>query len=391
MRRIKIDGGIILILVIVAVLAATGIGVAMSVRTDELSERIEAGGTLGVVLIVTDEGLPLFAEALLYNPVTNRGALFDIPPDLGQMITGLQRVDSIDTAYPTDGRQGFADRVAEVLGTDVPLYIDLDLAQFSALVDLVDGVPIFLADIPNEGEEATLLPNGDAVLDGAKATQYITLELPGEDRSDAVARRQRFSVALLNRIGERSPSLAHPRASRVFESTVDSNMERQSLVSLAIELGDLAADRVISRQIEGTFREVEIEGERKTLLFPHQDGRWLRESVRQVVENLRSEDVIRDENIVIRIEILNGTSVTGLARRTAELYRSYGFDVVTIGNYASSDVEQTTVIDRVGNEPFAERTADIIRAQQLRADPDAESAVDVTIILGADFDGRYVR
>jgi polyisoprenyl-teichoic acid--peptidoglycan teichoic acid transferase len=54
-------------------------------------------------------------------------------------------------------------------------------------------------------------------------------------------------------------------------------------------------------------------------------------------------------------------------------------------------VEETMVIDRVGNELFAERAADIIGATQIRGDRSDGSVVDVTIILGKDFDGRYVR
>jgi hypothetical protein len=94
---------------------------------------------------------------------------------------------------------------------------------------------------------------------------------------------------------------------------------------------------------------------------------------------------------VIRLEILNGTDVSGLATRTAELYRSYGFDVVAVGNAQSNEVEQTLVVDRVGSEVFARRTADIVRAPTVESEPDPQAAVDVTVILGKDFDGRYVR
>jgi hypothetical protein len=136
---------------------------------------------------------------------------------------------------------------------------------------------------------------------------------------------------------------------------------------------------------------VETGEESETLLFPHQEGKWLRESVRQVVTNLESEESLRDENIVIRVEVLNGTEVTGLAGRTAELYRSYGFDVVAVGNAEESERENTVVVDRVGNELFAQRAADIIRAPVAEAEEPGQSPVDVTIILGRDFDGRYVR
>ena len=74
-----------------------------------------------------------------------------------------------------------------------------------------------------------------------------------------------------------------------------------------------------------------------------------------------------------------------------ELYRSYGFDVVTVGNAIRDDVADTVVIDRIGNEVFANRTAEIIRASLIDLQVETQMGVDVTVVLGEDFDGRYVR
>jgi hypothetical protein len=54
-------------------------------------------------------------------------------------------------------------------------------------------------------------------------------------------------------------------------------------------------------------------------------------------------------------------------------------------------VVSTLVIDRQGNEVFAQRTADIIGAHLIETDMSQQAAVDVTVILGKDFDGTYVR
>mgnify|MGYP006303594947 FL=1 len=129
------------------------------------------------------------------------------------------------------------------------------------------------------------------------------------------------------------------------------------------------------------------------LLFPHFEGEWLRQSVRQVRENLASIDAVRDEAIVVRLEILNGTTVSGLARRTKELYENYGFDVVSFGNAESNDVEETVILNRSDDPGIADRVADIIGADIVRAEREEgiEYSVDATIILGKDFDGTIVR
>jgi hypothetical protein len=53
----------------------------------------------------------------------------------------------------------------------------------------------------------------------------------------------------------------------------------------------------------------------------------------------------------------------------------------------------TVVLDRKGNMDNAKKVADIIHATRIysKPDPQMDQAVDVTVILGKDFDGRYVK
>jgi hypothetical protein len=105
------------------------------------------------------------------------------------------------------------------------------------------------------------------------------------------------------------------------------------------------------------------------------------------------------------VEVLNGTSAIGLAGRTAELLRSFGYDVISIGNADRSDYWTTQVIDRSGFQEVAETFAGIIRCENIRFEsqipdepiPDMgidmqnlEYKADFTLIIGRDFNGRYV-
>jgi len=306
-------------------------------------------------------------------------------------VRSLDQVDSIDTIYFNDGVETYREEVSALLGVPVDFYIAMTSSGFEALVDAVEGIPIFVTNVPNEGVDAVLIPNGDVVLDGAKARLYLQYEGIGERAREVTARHQKAVIQLLVRLGDFHGDLADPGAAEIVNEAIESDLDRLAMSSLFRELDNLESDRMITRQLEGTLRNVETGDESETLLFPHQEGKWLRESVRQVVTNLESEESLRDENIVIRIEVLNGTEVTGLAGRTAALYRSYGFDVVAVGNAEESERENTVVVDRVGNELFAQRAADVIRAPVAEAEGLGQSPVDVTIILGRDFDGRFVR
>lgn len=391
MRTGGIDKGVVLLVIIVLVIAGVGVSVALAVRTDAISDLITDEDQLAMLFAVELDDGRLITEVVFYEFSTGRGALFEVPAETGTVVRSLRRVDSIDTVFFAEGVEGYTEQVADLLGTEIPFYIHVTESNLEALVDFVSGVPVFVTDLPDEGPEAVRIPSGDVVLDGAKSLEYLRYRSEGEREREPIARRQKLVVSLLEELGNHHADFSGQAEARLLMSQVSTNIERRALVSLMREFEGLESDRMITRQVEGVWRQVSTGEEDELLLFPHQEGRWLQESVRQVVDNLASEESIRDENIVIRLEILNGTDVSGLATRTAQLYRSYGFDVVAVGNAQSDEVEQTLVVDRVGSEVFARRTADIIRAPIVESEPNAQAAVDVTVILGKDFDGRYVR
>jgi hypothetical protein len=115
---------------------------------------------------------------------------------------------------------------------------------------------------------------------------------------------------------------------------------------------------------------------------------------------IRSADESLNDR-VFTVEVLNGTMVTGLAGRTAELLRGFGFDIISIGNADHSDYQSTVIIDRSGYEDRARAFGEIINCRNIRFDTAPEDQeleeimsyeyrADFTLILGRDFNERYV-
>jgi hypothetical protein len=129
------------------------------------------------------------------------------------------------------------------------------------------------------------------------------------------------------------------------------------------------------------------------LLFPFHEGRILLETVSQLQDILSRTDVDSHEDLVISVEILNGTTNNGLAARTAQIFKSYGYNIVSVSNADRDDYRNTVIIDRRGNMESAEKAADLINCERIHTDlyPGMDESVDVTVILGKDFDGRYVK
>ncbi|NOY79307.1 MAG: LytR C-terminal domain-containing protein [Calditrichaeota bacterium] len=90
----------------------------------------------------------------------------------------------------------------------------------------------------------------------------------------------------------------------------------------------------------------------------------------------------------IRVELLNGCGVPGLAMSFSNYLRRNGFDVVDTKNYSSFNVRNTLVIDRTSKKlKNAKRVAQVLGIKhayiQPKMNPDLQ--VEVTVILGADF------
>ncbi len=103
----------------------------------------------------------------------------------------------------------------------------------------------------------------------------------------------------------------------------------------------------------------------------------------EVIENGEKE-VASD---IIQCEVLNGCGVPGVADRFTDYLRSRNFDVVEIGNYMNFDVEETMVIDRIGNLANAKKVADFlgVKHQKVFQQLNDDYFLDVSIIIGKDY------
>lgn len=87
----------------------------------------------------------------------------------------------------------------------------------------------------------------------------------------------------------------------------------------------------------------------------------------------------------VRIEVLNGSGVPGVARAATRRLRDWGFDVVYIGNARTFDHEETQVLLRAGDLAAAEAVAQALAAGTPVSAPDSSLALEVTVVLGKDF------
>jgi polyisoprenyl-teichoic acid--peptidoglycan teichoic acid transferase len=400
MRKTKIDASAFLLILIVLLLTGGAVFAASYLSSDPILESLEEDRVINTLFVIEDRDKPLCTYVLLYYPATKRAAIFDIPGSLGLIIQRINRVDRIDRVYDPRRIAPFADELENLLGIDIPFSIVITLENLGKITDLIEGVELFIPSPVDEfHNERILFPSGVCYLDGDKAKVYITYELPEESNEMAVYRRQRFFVGLIKRLGVQNSLLKNPQISGVFNSLLKTGLKARALNALFEKFAGIDTDRINIQSVSGNVREVSGQ----QLIFPHWDGNLIKEIVRQTLASLVQPSNESMGDRIFTVEILNGTTVNGLAGRTAELFGGFGYDVISIGNADRNDYENTVIIDRTGLQDLVLAFGDVIHCSNVRTNSlisDDEEIdlniqnlnyqADLTLIIGKDFNGRYV-
>lgn len=95
-----------------------------------------------------------------------------------------------------------------------------------------------------------------------------------------------------------------------------------------------------------------------------------------------------DHGPALKVEVINTTGKTGLAKSGARLLRSAGIDVVNY--FASSDapLDSTRILVRRGTQATGDRIRTVLKVGRVLVQPDSTRLVDVSVQLGADFAAR---
>ncbi|HTX71890.1 MAG TPA: LCP family protein, partial [Rectinemataceae bacterium] len=358
MKRFALDKSSILLIVIVGILVAGIVFLALSLRMDAVEQATKTDRIINMAIIVEQGGKPASTQLFMFYPANGRGALLDVPGETGLIIKSLKRVDRIDALYSSGHPRAFVQEIANLLGTQIPYWMIVNESGLVRVSDLLDGLQMFIPtaiDLP--GPPTALLASGALVLDGDKVAQFSSYHDPDESDSDSSARRQKLLQSLFRRMGERSAWLVRPDVFPVFRSTLQTNIPDSSLRRLIPQLAKLDTDRLVLQRVTGAMKNVDG----KLLLFPHYDGELVRDIVKQTLNALANTSNSNSGDKIYTLEVLNGTPGQGLAMRAAEIYQSFGYDVVTVGNADRDDYDKTQIVAHFSNPDEAAGVAAVIR------------------------------
>ena len=387
MRKLSFDKSHIILWIILALFAAAVIAGAVALKAESLSTQLKTDRPINVLLIFEQDGKPVSTQLLMFYASRSKAALLDIPSNTAVILKTIKRMDRIDYTYKVGNPKNYLTEVASYLDISLNGYLLFDEKSLARTVDLLDGLPLFIPTmIVQDGPPAVRLPGGAVTLDGEKVLQYLRYREESESEGDALVRRQKLAIALLKKLSEKSKYFGNKAAASALIGGIGSNYSPDARKLLLREVSRLDADTILLQKITGMYRSVEGQ----SLFFPFYDGELARDMLKQTLNAMSASTVSSNSGKIYTVEILNGTAGKGLASRTSEIFGSFGYDVVAVGNAATLDYDKTVIIDRFGDKEALGTIAGVIKCSNFADAASYKGSIkaDYTIILGKDFNGR---
>ncbi|MFH1540994.1 MAG: LCP family protein [Elusimicrobiota bacterium] len=359
-----------------------------------LTLNIISGKRINGIIIGTDDvGNTKHSDVLIflsYNPKKRFLDIISIPRDTKISVDGIA-IRKINQLYAYSYKntknhytacESVRNELQKILGIDIPFYIQIDYNGFKNLIDVLGGVKVEINQPMNYDDNWGNLhihfSTGTHLLDGQKALEYARYRTGDRADLDRILRQQYFMHEIINKIKEPRVIIGFPKIVKILYDNIHTNISIWDILAIIYELKNFNFSNVRLQSLPGSPS--------KSFWIPDFSG--IQKSVELVmtggVKNIEKFSTYSD----IVIEIFNASGKANLAKKMRNIFMKNGFDVIKTGNYESdSRYEKTLVIDRLGTLSKAQQIANVIGVKEVVTKVDASRGVDVSIIIGRDWEG----
>ena len=309
---------------------------------------------------------------LSISPKTKDVLILSIPRDTRVEIPG-RGMDKINHAYAFGGEKLISKTVSLFLDMPIHFYAIADFNGFVNIIDELGGVEI---DVEKEmhyvdkagGLNINLYP-GRQILDGEKSLQYIRFRHDKLGDLGRIKRQQKLALAVIEKMMNFDSITKIPKISEELKGYVETNIKVQDTITLAnlfknVNRGGFKVETVQTNPVY-------IEG-----------ISYLEPDVKEIRQRVKS--LIYSRNSGMKVEVLNGNAMSGIAHKIAEDLELQGFGIVNIGNADSFDYEKTKIIVHSKKVNLDNEFKKLFNDFEIVKEYQNNANVDLVIILGED-------
>ncbi|MCX7678713.1 MAG: LytR C-terminal domain-containing protein [Spirochaetes bacterium] len=297
------------------------------------------------------------------NPENGKIGITFLPPELqiamGSRGTDVRKLCEIDFSDFTELRESLQREIK----LNVPFYVELYAVDVERIVDFVRGVDIFILDQIPLGKGYIF---GQNYFDGRKVLKYIN-EVPGGSIFKKFDRIQDVAFAMYSSKERFDGVFSYEFVQELIKFCKTNIMPQElySLGKLVLKKGVLSCT-VLPCEVDdsGQYRFDEISY--------------------KIYEKEFLTSLVKDEENVsaIKVKILNGTDIPGLARKMRNLLIREGLNVVEFGTSPYPKLPYSILINQRGNYINTNKTAELTGIKHIYHVIDNTQLHDVLIILG---------
>lgn len=358
------------------------------------------------------------------KPQENKAALLSIPRDLYVQVPENEYFTKINAvhAYGEGERAGqgperMREVVEEITGQTMHYFARVDFLAFKHVVDAVGGVNITIENSFFDYWHKISFPAGTEKMNGERALAYVRARyIEGGEGGDfkRAARQQQVLLGLRDKVFSVQTAFDFSAMNQILNSLSDNirtDLELWEMKRL-FELARLIDNSQVHSQVLTTGHNGVLVGGTEILsgapasVLRPRTGDY--SEIRSVAADIFNSEATNatasadgeapppEEPVETssptpaaepKLEIRNGTNITGLASKTGQKLEGDGYEVVTVGNAADRATAKTTVY--ILDSDFVEAGKALAESLSAASDsglPSNEPAseADVLIILGQD-------
>ncbi|MCX4763582.1 LCP family protein [Streptomyces sp. NBC_01275] len=275
-------------------------------------------------------------------------------------------------------------------GLRIDHFMTVDFSGFKGMVDALEGIEVCPKEAIHDEKAHLDLPAGCQTLKGEKALGYVRARYSVGDGSDIgrIGRQQEFMDALAKKAKSKltSPNAMYGFLQSITKSlTTDPDLAGiQPLYGLADELKGIPSERLSFLTVPNYGRVADQPTDKANVVWQYPQATDLFTSLAKDKEVTKAQLEKAKKSLVyassVRVQVLNGTGVSGRAAAVAEKLKDAGYTVTGTGN-APQTVAKTSLAYPAGLESQAAVLAS--RLPDIRPTADGSAAAGViTLVVG---------
>lgn len=360
----------------------------------QTKEEIENLEPFSALVLGSSQNMTDTIMVFKYNPKTQKAYLISIPRDT---YTGYNKSiatasDKINSIYRGQFPEKTLEAVNRITGLNLNYYVVVDTEALKSLVDAIGGVyfdvPIDMKYTDKKQDLYINLKAGYQLLDGDKAEQVVRFRHNqdgttysaeyGDNDIGRMKTQRNFLKAVMKQTLTPSNIVNIGKFIDIAQTYVKTNIPIDVLKQYIAPAVNFSTDNLETGSLPGTPEKC--------------NGVWLYIADKVKIKSYFTEmnnklanidEISEDELSNIKIEILSGSGKTVNLTNAKQVLKDAGFTISKTGK--TNSTEKTSIINKSGvSDNIISSIKSLLEVGAISSSS-SESTVDITIILGKDF------